>query len=88
MGDDSNPDQVKCIVCQCEVDCWEECDDPFAEHKGAEPKCPLVKMKNPYKPLTLGDVLKLEKKANEFLMVSVVYLNILTLDPIADILSP
>ena len=68
MGDDSNPDQVKCIVCQCEVDCWEECDDPFAEHKGAEPKCPLVKMKNPYKPLTLGDVLKLEKKANEFLM--------------------
>lgn len=68
-GSESSPDAVCCVVCQHELDGWEEGDCPLAEHRRHSPTCPFLKVKDP-NHLTVREVIKLERKALQLIIVS------------------
>lgn len=68
-GSESSPDAVCCVVCQHELDGWEEGDCPLAEHWRHSPACPFLKVKDPSR-LTVREVVKLERKALQLIVVS------------------
>ena len=70
IGTEASPDAVRCVVCLTELEGWEEDDEPLKEHKNhsSSSACPYLKIKDPYQ-ITVGDVLKLEKRALQYAIV-------------------
>ncbi|XP_073975844.1 baculoviral IAP repeat containing deterin [Rhodnius prolixus] len=55
-------DCVQCYYCEKELDCWEEEDDAFVEHKNHAAYCPFVKMfSEPPNSVTVHQAIELEK---------------------------
>ncbi|XP_065887322.1 baculoviral IAP repeat-containing protein 5.2-A-like [Dysidea avara] len=57
-------DTTVCVVCQKELEGWEEGDSPLKEHQKHSPDCPFLTIADPYK-LSLRQVISLETYALE-----------------------
>ena len=69
-GGESSPDAVCCVVCQHELDGWEEDDCPLQEHRRHSPACLFLKAKDPNR-LTVREVVRMERAALQHMAVSV-----------------
>ncbi|CAH1794568.1 unnamed protein product [Owenia fusiformis] len=71
IGNENEPDLVRCFVCYKELDGWEPDDDPMQEHKSHSPNCAFLSAK-PEAEQTVEDFLKLEaaRQNNKFMKLS------------------
>lgn len=63
---EGSEDSTMCVVCQKELEGWEEGDSPREEHQRHSPQCPFLLIADPYK-LTVRQVLQLESQAMEYI---------------------
>lgn len=81
---EGSEDSTMCVVCQKELEGWEEGDSPRSvfsfsvfmqqcyreEHQRHSPQCPFLLIADPYK-LTVRQVLQLESQAMEYIKVGI-----------------
>merc|ERR1719397_1233681 len=57
-GGENEPDLVRCYFCRKELDGWDPCDDPWAEHMShAKGRCSYINLGKKPTELTVADVL-------------------------------
>lgn len=61
-GSTQEPDSVKCFFCLKSLDCWEEEDDPWAEHNKHSPHCTFAKMNKPEKAFTFSEFIDIRNE--------------------------
>ena len=69
---ENEPDLVACFVCNVKLDCWEPQDDPWAEHKKADPSCVWLKLspkERDFLKCTYGEVIETVHKCEAYYMV-------------------
>ncbi|CAH2230328.1 jg25725 [Pararge aegeria aegeria] len=59
---DVDADAAKCFLCGKELDGWESCDDPWAEHKSHAAKCAFVQLGKREDELLLSEFLSVIKQ--------------------------
>ncbi|XP_018568716.1 baculoviral IAP repeat-containing protein 5 [Anoplophora glabripennis] len=57
IGDKTEPDAVKCFLCNKLLDGWEATDDPWLEHLKHAPKCLFAKFQKAQGNLTLSQLI-------------------------------
>jgi len=60
----TEPDLVKCFVCQKELDSWDPEDDPLKEHVSHSKDCPFIKLAKREAEMKLEELLKLVLERN------------------------